>query len=112
MKTKDIYLVDLNPTKRAEINKARPCIIVNNDDVGVLPLKIVVPLISYKEHHNKSWLVKVEPTTNTGLAKTSTADPMHIRSVSHDKILKKIGKIDDNTYLELREALQLVLDLH
>lgn len=111
MNTKDIYLVDLNPTKGAEINKARPCIIVSNDDVGVLPLKIVVPLIGYKEHHNKSWLVKIEPTKNTELSKDSTADPMHIRSVSHDRILKKIGSIDDNTYSKLKEAIKIVLDL-
>ncbi|MBC8236660.1 MAG: type II toxin-antitoxin system PemK/MazF family toxin [Helicobacteraceae bacterium] len=112
MNTKDIYLVDLNPTKGAEINKARPCIVVSNDDVGVLPLKIVVPLIAYKEHHNKSWLVKIEPTKNTGLSKDSTADPMHIRSVSHDRILKKIGSIDDSTYVKLKEAIKVVLDLH
>lgn len=111
MNTKDIYLVDLNPTKGAEINKARPCIIVSNDDVGVLPLKIVVPLISYKEHHNKSWLVKIEPTNDTGLSKDSTADPMHIRSVSHDRILKKIGCIDDSIYLKLKNAMKIVLDL-
>ena len=111
MNTKDIYLVDLNPTKGAEINKARPCVIVSNDDVGVLPLKIVVPLIGYKAHHNKSWLVKIEPTKNTGLSKDSTADPMHIRSVSHDRILKKIGSIDDNTYSKLKEAIKIVLDL-
>ncbi|MGM0520238.1 MAG: type II toxin-antitoxin system PemK/MazF family toxin [Campylobacterota bacterium] len=111
MNTKDIYLVDLNPTKGAEMNKARPCIIVSNDDVGVLPLKIVVPLIGYKEHHNKSWLVKIEPTKNTGLSKDSTADPMHMRSVSHDRILKKIGCIDDSIYLKLKNAMIIVLDM-
>ena len=111
MNTKDIYLVDLNPTKGAEINKARPCIIVSNDDIGVLPLKVVVPLIGYKKHHNKSWLVKIKPTKDTGLSKDSTADPMHIRSVSHDIILKKIGHINDSTYLKLKETLRIVLDL-
>ena len=111
MNTKDIYLVDLNPIKGAEINKARPCIIVSNDDVGILPLKIVVPLIGYKEHHNKSWLVKIEPTKNTGLSKDLTADPMHIRSVSHDRILKKIGCIDDSIYLNLKNAMKIVLDI-
>ena len=104
-------MVDLNPTKGAEINKARPCIIVSNDDVGILPLKIVVPLIGYKEHHDKSWLVKIEPTKNTGLSKDSTADPMHIRSVSHDRILKKIGCIDDSIYLKLKNAMKIVLDI-
>jgi mRNA-degrading endonuclease toxin of MazEF toxin-antitoxin module len=36
---------------------------------------------------------------------------MHIRSVSHDRVLKKIGSIDNNTYLKLKEAIKLVLHL-
>lgn len=111
MNTKDIYLVDLNPTKGSEINKARPCIIVSNNDIAVLPLKIVVPLIGHKEHHNKSWLVKIAPTKNTGLSKDSTADPMHMRSVSHDRMLKKIGSIDEDSYAKLKEAMKVALDL-
>lgn len=111
MNTKDIYLVDLNPTKRAEIHKARPCIIVSNDDIAVLPLKIVVPLIGYKENHNKSWLVKIEPNIENGLSKLSTADPVHIRSVSHDRIVKKIGSIDEITYAQLQNAIKIVLNL-
>jgi len=43
LNTKDICLVDLNSTIGAEARKARPCIIVSSDDIGVLPLKIVVP---------------------------------------------------------------------
>ena len=111
MNTKDIYLVDLNPTKGAEINKARPCIIVSNNDVGVLPLKIVVPLIGYKEHHNKSWMIKLEPYIYTGLSKISTADTMQIRSVSHKRMIKKIGYIDAKTYIQIKKAIQIVLDL-
>ena len=111
MNTKDIYLVDLNPTRGAEVNKARPCIVVSNNDVGVLPLKIIVPLIGYKEHHNKSWMVKIEPKTHTGLSKISTADSMQIRSVAHNRIIKKIGYIDKQTYMQLQEAMKIVLDL-
>ena len=111
MNTKDIYLVDLNPTKGAEINKARPCIIVSNNDVGVLPLKIVVPLIGYKEHHNKSWMIKIKPEYYTGLSKISTADTMQIRSVAHNRMIKKIGYIDNQTYIQLKEAIKIVLNL-
>jgi len=110
--TKDIYLVDLNPTKGAEIQKARPCIIVSSDDIGVLPLKIVVPLIGYKPHHDKSWLVKVEPLPFTGLSKISTADPLQMRSVSYERFIKKIGYIDDETYEKLKIAMKIVLDLY
>jgi mRNA interferase MazF len=99
IKIKDIYLVNLNPTKGAEIKKARPCIIVSNDDIGVLPLKVVIPLIGYKEtHKNKSWLVPIYPSSQNGLSKISTADALNIRSVSDTRIIKKIGSIDEDTY--------------
>lgn len=112
MHTKDIYLVDLNPTKGAETKKGRPCIIVSNDDVGVLPLKVIVPLIGHKAlHNNKSWLIPIEPTTQNGLAKTSTADALNIRSVSDTRIIKKIGTIDDETYDKLIVAMKIVLNM-
>ena len=112
MNTKEIYLVDLNPTKGAETKKARPCIIVSNDDVGILPLKVIVPLIGHKElHNNKSWLIPIEPTTQNGLAKTSTADALNIRSVSNTRVIKKIGVISDDTYVKLLDAMEIVLNM-
>jgi len=112
MNTKDIYLVDLSPTKGAEMQKIRPCIIVSNNDIGILPLKIVVPLIGYKDiHKRKSWLVVVEPNETNGLSKTSTADALNIRSVADERILKKIGSIDELTYQELIKAMRVVLDI-
>jgi len=112
MNTRDIYLVDLNPTKGAEIIKARPCIIVSNDDIGVLPLKVVVPLIEHKEsHNNKSWLVPITPDTQNGLSKASTADALNIRSVSDRRIIKKIGVVDEESYQKLVYAMRVVLNM-
>ena len=112
MNTKDIYLVNLNPTKGAETKKARPCIIVSNNDVGILPLKIIIPLIGHKEiHNNKSWLVPIKPSSQNGLSKTSTADTLNIRSVSNERMIKKIGIIDDVTYARLIKAMKIVLDI-
>ncbi|HIP41031.1 MAG TPA: type II toxin-antitoxin system PemK/MazF family toxin [Campylobacterales bacterium] len=112
MNTKDIYLVNLNPTKGAETKKARPCIIVSNDDIGVLPLKVIVPLIGHKESHNgKSWLVPIVPSSENGLSKISTADALNIRSVSDVRIIKKIGVINDKTYEELVVAMRVVLNI-
>ena len=112
MHIKDIYLVDLNPTKGAETKKARPCIIVSNDDVGILPLKVIVPLIGYKDlHSNKSWLIPIKPTSKNGLAKTLTADALNIRSVSDTRIIKKIGVLDADIYLKLVDAMKIVLNM-
>jgi len=108
----EIHLVDLNPTKGAEIYKARPCIIVSTNDIGILPLKVVIPLIGYKPlHNNKSWLVPIQPDPKNGLSKPSTADALNIRSVSDQRFLKKLGMIDQTTLSKLIQAMNVVLEI-
>jgi mRNA interferase MazF len=52
MKQNEIWLIDLDPTKGAEIQKKRPAVIVNDDRLGKLPLKIIVPITDWKERYN------------------------------------------------------------
>jgi mRNA interferase MazF len=40
----EVWLVSLDPTSGAEISKTRPCIIVNDNAIGILPLKVIVPV--------------------------------------------------------------------
>jgi len=47
----EVWLVKLNPTVGTEISKTRPCIIVNNDAVGILPLKVIVPITDWKDSY-------------------------------------------------------------
>jgi mRNA interferase MazF len=51
MRQGEIWLVDLDPTKGAEIQKKRPVIIVTDDRLGKLPLKIIVPITDWKDHY-------------------------------------------------------------
>jgi len=44
MKQGEIWQINLDPTIGSEIKKTRPAIIVNDDGLGKLLLKIVVPL--------------------------------------------------------------------
>jgi len=43
MRQGEIWLINLNPTVGAEINKKSPAIIVSDNSLGKLPLKIIVP---------------------------------------------------------------------
>ena len=49
MRKGDIWLINLDPTVGAEIQKTRPAIIVNEDAIGILPLQVIVPLTDWKE---------------------------------------------------------------
>lgn len=62
MKQSEIWLVSLDPTIGAEIKKTRPAIIVNDNTLGKLPLKIIVPLTDWKDRYAVApWLVKLVP---------------------------------------------------
>ena len=44
----EVGRVNLSPTKGAEMRKTRPCVVISSDDIGKLPLKIVVPVTEWK----------------------------------------------------------------
>jgi mRNA interferase MazF len=112
MKQSEIWLIDLDPTKGAEIQKKRPAIIVNDDRLGKLPLKVIVPITDWKDRYDIApWMVKIEPNTTNGLSKTSSADCFQIRSISQERLIKKLGNIDKSTLEEIKEAVRKVLDL-
>ena len=111
MKQGDIWLVDLEPTKGAEIKKTRPAIIINDDRLGKLPLKIIVPVTDWKEHYTiAQWMVKIEPNTFNGLSKTSAIDCFQIRSLSQDRLVKLLGRIDIKMLNDIQKAVRIVLN--
>lgn len=61
---------NLDPTIGAEITKTRPAIIVNDNALGKLPLKVIVPITDWKDRYEiASWMVKIEPDNMNGLTK-------------------------------------------
>jgi mRNA interferase MazF len=45
----EIWLVDLDPAVDAEMKKTRPALIMSDDRLGKLPLKVIVPITGWKE---------------------------------------------------------------
>jgi mRNA interferase MazF len=112
MKQNDIWLIDLDPTIGAEIQKKRPAIIVNNNALGKLPLKVIVPITDWKDRYDIApWMVKIEPDTTNGLSKTSAADCFQVRSLSQERLIKKMGSIDNNTLDDIKQALKKVFSM-
>ena len=110
MKRGEIWLINLDPTLRTEIRKTRPAIIVNDDTIGKLPLKVIVPLTDWKEHYGIApWMVKVEPDKKNNLEKTSSADCFQVRSVSEVRFVRKIGAVQDEILQDVGTALATVL---
>ncbi len=112
MRQGEIWLINLDPTKGAEIKKTRPAIIVNDDSLGKLPLKIIVPLTDWKKRYEVApWMVEIEANSRNGLTKNSSADCFQIRSISEKRFVKRLGKITKSELDEIRIGLSKVLSI-
>jgi mRNA interferase MazF len=113
MKQNEIWLISLDPTIGAETKKTRPAVIINDNALGKLPLKIIVPITDWKDNYSIApWMVKIEPSSQNGLAKTSSIDCFQVRSVSETRFVKKLGTIDASLHEKIKFALSKVLSLH
>ena len=106
MKQGEIWLIDLDPTVGAEMNKTRPAVIVNDDQLGRLPLKIIAPITDWKEHYRIApWMIALNPSNQNGLTKKSSIDCFQIRSVSKNRLIKQIGFITFQEMLKVQEGI-------
>jgi mRNA interferase MazF len=106
----EVWLINLDPTIGAEIRKTRPGVIVNEDAIGILPLRIIVPLTDWKERYIIApWLVMISPDAQNGLEKPSAADAFQIRSVSQQRFVRRIGEVSEQQLGTIVEAIKVVV---
>ena len=106
MKQGEIWLIDLDPTVGAEMNKTRPAVIVSDNQLGRLPLKIIAPITDWKENYCVApWMIAINPSNQNGLIKKSSIDCFQIRSVSKNRLIKRIGHITYYEVLQVQEGI-------
>jgi mRNA interferase MazF len=110
MKRGEIWLVNLDPTVGSEVRKTRPAVIVSSDLIGILPLKVIVPLTAWKERYASApWMVRIDCDDQNCLSKTSAADGLQVRSVSQQRLVKKVGVVKSIQVAEIVQAVVNVL---
>jgi len=111
VKQGEIWDINLSPTVGAEIKKKRPAVIMSDDTIGVLPLRVIVPITEWKgTFHGAIWMVKVEPDDENNFIKTSAIDSFQIRSVSTKRFIKKIGSVPPPLLEKIKMAIKAVID--
>lgn len=112
MKQGDIWLVSLDATIGAEIRKTRPAIIVNDNSLGKLPLKIIVPVTDWKDRYSVApWMVKLIADRQNDLIKDSSADCFQVRSVAEERCVKHLGLVNNDAMDKIRKAVALILTI-
>jgi mRNA interferase MazF len=112
MERGEIWLVRLSPTVDREISKTRLAVIVNDNKIGILPLKIIVPITDWKDAFAaRPWMICLQPSLDNGLNKLSGADTFQVRSVAESWLIKHLGLLDESTMANITEALATVLSI-
>jgi len=112
MKQGEVWLINLDPTIGAEIKKTRPAIIVSDDSLGKLPLRVIVPVTDWKDRYEIApWMIKIEQDSINGLTKDSSADCFQIRSVSQERFNKKLGVITESVLEDIKIGLTKILSI-
>jgi mRNA interferase MazF len=112
MQRGEVWLINLDPTIGAGLRKTRPAIIVNDYAVGILPLRIIVPVTEWKDRYAVApWMVRLQPDEANDLAKLSAADAFQVRSVAQARFVRRLGKLSDSQMTALAGALAVVLSI-
>ncbi len=103
--------MNLEPIIGAELDKVRPAVVISSDAIGVLPVKLVAPITSWKSHFEKNlWHVRLTPDAVNGLDNESAVDALQVRSLALERFRKKLGRLSADTMEEIAAAVAAVIE--
>jgi len=90
----EIWMVQFGPSVGADMRKVRPAVVVSVNTVGILPLRIVVPLTDWQPAFaHLPWFVFLSMSSANGLTKHSGADTFQVKSVSERRFVRCLGAV-------------------
>ena len=107
MKQGEIWYADLNPSKGREQAGLRPVLIISGNLLNEhLSIVIVMPLTTKIKNYKGNPILT--PSKINGLKVESEVLVFHVRSVSKERLVRRIGKIAEN---ELEVAIKTLNDI-
>jgi mRNA interferase MazF len=87
----DVYLINLDPTVGTEIQKTRPCVVVSPDEMNQhLRTVLIAPMTT--KGRDYPWRVACRFKGKHGQIVLD-----QIRAVDRSRLIKRLGRIDDDT---------------
>jgi len=107
----EIWVIGFDQTVGSEINKTRPAAVVSADAMGVLPVKLVVPLTGWQDSFAGTlWHVRIEPDALNHLDKVVSADTLQLRCVAVERFIKRKGRLSAPHLEEIVAAIAAVVE--
>ena len=103
MKQGELWYADLNPVKGGEQSETRPVVIVSGDLANTyLKTVICCPLTTKIKRYKGN--VILEPDASNKLRELSEILTFHIRSVSKERLVRKIGIISADELKQIKNG--------
>jgi mRNA interferase MazF len=103
----DVWYVDLDPTKGAEINKKRPCVIFSSSAVNRRRQTVVVVPLSSSPTVRPPLTIAVTLNGRPGVAVTD-----QIAAKAKERFGNRVGSLTDDEMKAIEEGLKQVLGMN
>ncbi len=107
----EVWIYNPGKTIGSEMKKERRAVVVSADAMGVLRVKLIVPLTGWSDSFKDTvWHVRIDPDPNNGITKAVAADVMLMRSASLDRFITRVGRVSADTMEEISAAIAAVVE--
>lgn len=99
---------DPDPTRGSEQAKARPFIVVSVDHLNRSPLGLSLAVPLTRTDFSNALHLEIEPPEG-GLSQRSHAMPEQLRTLSHERVRRRLGELRAATLADLLRRCRLLL---
>ena len=111
----EIVQVNLDPARGSEARKVRPAVVVSNDAANATATRLgrgVITVVPVTSSTGRVYPFQVLlPAPQTGLPRDSKAQAEQVRSISVERVSKRVGQLPAALIAELDQALRIHLSL-
>jgi mRNA interferase MazF len=108
MKQCEIWLADLNPVKGSEQQGIRPVVVISGNAMNInLGIGIICPLST--KIRNYAGCLVLRKNDYNGLTRDSEIITFQIRTISSERLIRKIGNITPSELEKLKKGLSEIL---
>ncbi len=101
----EVWQLTLDESRDKDSADQRLVLILSSDALAVLPIRVVVPLVAWREAFSATpWMVRVPPVLNSGLAEVMAADALQVRSVSTARLSGRLGSLPERVTARVAQA--------
>ena len=99
----DVFLIDLVPTKRSEIKKMRPCLVISPNEMNKFIETVIIAPMTTKSHNYPTRIELVFQRKRGWIVLDQ------IRTVDKIRLKKRLGKIGKSEIQQVKNILQEML---